>query len=470
MSIERLFYPRGVAVVGSTSEGKLGLELVRQILEGGYKDLFAVNPKAQGAFSVPGFKALSHINQPVDAAVIVTPPHTVAGVLEDCGRAGVRAAAIITAGFSETGNHEGEAHLKRVSEKYGIRFIGPNCAGFLNTARSLYPTLESRPPAGRVGLITQSGAMGGVFLGLAKEQGLGVSKFVNYGNAADLNEIEFLRYFADDPETKVVGLYIESVQDGREFTAAMKTCTQVKPLIVIKAGRMQSGKRAALSHTGSLAGADVVYESAIRQSGAVRIHSIEEMFDLCKGFLFVSPPKGRRMVIVTNSGGPGVLAADRAEELGLEVPEPSAALKEELSRFLPGPCALGNPIDLTVEGTEEGYRETLRTVLKEYDAVLALNITTPYLDSMPLARGICDGAEGTEKPVVASFLPRYLVSEAAAYLEERGVPAFATAERAVAAVSRMGEYRPGGPALPNLPLDTKSLPGKGRVLEQEAVV
>jgi acetyl coenzyme A synthetase (ADP forming)-like protein len=440
MNWQAFFYPRGVAIVGSVSEGKIGYEIVRQILDGGYREVFAVNPKAQGVFSAPGYDAVSKINHPVDLAIIVSPTPTVPDVLEECGRAGVKAAVIITAGFSEVGNDAGEEEVKRVAQKHGIRFAGPNCAGIVNTGHRLFPTLETRPPTGGVAIIAQSGAVGGVVLAWAREYGLGISKFVSYGNKADLNEIDFLRYLADDPETQVVGLYVESVSDGREFMRAVQECARQKPVVVIKAGRTQAGQRATLSHTGSMAGADAVYDAALRQCGAIRVHTIEELFDLCKGFLYAPPLKGRRVAIVTNSGGPGVLAADRAEEVGLDVAEPSPALKEKLAKFLPSHCALKNPIDLTVEGTEDSYRKTLLAVLEEYDAALALNIATPYLDSVPLARGICDAAAQSGKPVVAGFLPAQIVAESIPLLQKRGVPNFSTGERAVTALAHIADY------------------------------
>lgn len=472
MSIQSLFYPRGVAVIGSTSEGKLGWELIRKILHGGYPNVFAVNPKAQGAFSVPGYTTVAEIEQPVDLAVIVSPPQTVVDVLEDCGRAGVKTAAIITAGFSEAGNQAGEAEIKRVARQYGIRFIGPNCAGLINTSHHLYPTLESHPPAGGVAIVAQSGAVGGVFTAWAKEFGLGISKFVNYGNGADLNEIDFLQYLADDPETRVVALYIESASGGREFMQAVQECVAHKPVVVIKAGRTQSGQRATLSHTGSMAGADAVYDAALRQCGAIRVHTIEEMFDVCKAFLHVPPLPGNRVAIVTNSGGPGVLAADRAEDVGLDVAEPSPVVKEKLSEFLPPQCALKNPIDLTAEGTEDGYRKTLLVLSEEYDAILALNIAPAYLDSMPLARGVCDAAEQSDTPIVAAFLPQQIVAEAVAYLQGRGLPNFATGERAVTALARMAHWReqkPGFSEKTRFLGEQKLLPSDGQMLEHEAM-
>ncbi len=468
MNMRQLFYPESVVVIGSMSEGKIGFEIAQQISRGGYKHLFAVNPKAQGIDKVPGYHTVSKIKHAVDLAVIVTPPSTVFRVLEECGQAGVKAAAIITAGFSEAGNKEGEVEIKKVAEHYGIRFIGPNCAGLVNTSHKLYPTLESRPPAGKVGFITQSGAVGGVFLGLAKEEGLGISKFVNYGNGADLNEIDLLQYYIDDPETEIICLYLESVSNGRAFMRNAVDCTRKKPLVVMKSGRTRSGMRAALSHTSSMAGSDDVFDACLKQCGAIRVFTVEEMFDLCKGFTMLPPLKGKKVAIVTNSGGPGILAADSAEEMGLKIDEPGNEVKEKLSQFLPAQCATGNPVDLTVEGNENGYRETLLTVLEEYDAALALNITTPYLDSTPLAKGICDAAKQAGKPVLANFIPRSLVSDAVTYLEKQAIPNYATAERAVAVLSHMISQRPGMPFL-NQERDERLLPGSPLMLEPEAM-
>ena len=463
MTLHHLFYPRNVALVGSVAEGKIGFELLRQMLKGGYRDVFAVNPKAQGALGVPGYAAIGAIPAPVDLAVISSPAATVAGILEECGQAGVKAAVIISSGFSEMGNQAGEAEIKAIAARHGIRIVGPNCAGIINTSHRLCPTMETLPPPGPVALISQSGALAGVVLGWAARDGLGISKFVSYGNRADVNEVDLLDYLADDDETRVVGVYIETVSDGRGFMAAAAKCAARKPVIVIKAGRGASGQRATLSHTGSLAGSDAVYDTALRQCGAIRVESAEEMFDLCRGFVGIPQGiRGRRVAIVTNSGGPSILAADRAEAVGLDVAEPGPAIRAKLASFLPPHAALKNPIDLTVEGTERGYREALIALLAQdevkakaevktnlnlnlnlglsFDAVVAINIAPPYLDSVPIARGICDAAAATGKPVVASFLPEAVTAEAVAYLQAHGVLNFPTPERAVAAVARMAAY------------------------------
>lgn len=472
MSLRELFYPRGVAVIGSTSKGKLGYELIKQIVDGGYEHVYAVNPKGQGAFGAPGYVAVSAIDRPVDLAVIASPAVTVADVLENCGKAGVKAAVIITAGFSEVGNTEGEERVVATAKRHGIRLCGPNCAGIINTNYHLYPTLETRPMQGEVAFVTQSGALGGAVLSWAEEQGVGFSKFASYGNGADLNEIDFLNYLEKDPETKVVALYIETVSDGRAFMAAAHRLTRSKPLVVIKAGRSLSGQRAALSHTGSMAGSDAVYTASLRQCGAIRVDTIEEMFDLCRGFVEFPPVRGRRLVIVTNSGGPGVLAADRAEAVGLSVDEPSAPLRKKLSAWLPDFCSLENPIDFTVEGTETDYHKTLRAALEEYDAALAIDVCTPYLDPVPLARGICDAAANSRKPVAANFMAGKTVAAALSYLRQHGVPNFVTGERAVMVLARMAGYeerKKGDRLFPETPSAVGALPDERSLLEPEAM-
>lgn len=484
MSFDSLFFPRGVAVIGSMSPGKLGYVLLKQLIDGGFEGgLYAVNPKGQGALDKPGYATVASIGKPVDLAVIVSPSASVPAVLDDCGKAGVGAAVVITSGFSEMGNKAGEAEVLAAARRNNIRIVGPNCAGIVCTSHKLFPTLEIHPPCGGVALISQSGALGGVVLAWAQEQGLGISKFVSYGNGIDLNQVELLRYLKDDPETKVVALYIESIKNGREFMQALEECSRIKPVVVIKAGRTNVGQRATASHTGSMAGADAVYEAAIRQCGGIRVKTVEEMLDLCTGFLNLPALDGNRVIIVTNSGGPGVLGADMGEEVGLNMAEVSPKVIDTLKAFLPPHCAFRNPIDLTVEGTEDGYRKTLLAVLDEFDAAVAMNICPPYLDSMGLAKGVADAAATSGKPIMANFLPNQVVDTSVAYLKERGIPNYSSGERAVSALSQMAKYyeirrnhssNDGFTVAwqglqKRLGQNTKALPGGERMLEPEAM-
>jgi acetyltransferase len=283
-------------------------------------------------------------------------------------------------------------------------------------------------------------------LSWAEEQGLGFSKFVSYGNGADIDDLELLDYLREDPETRVVALYLESARRGRELLEAMRKVSQHKPLVVIKSGKSQAGQRATLSHTGSMAGSDEVFDAVIKETGAIRVEGIEEMFDLCKGFSALPSVKGKRVLIVTNSGGPGVLTADKAEELGLEVSEPTPPLKERLGQILSQRCSLKNPVDLTVEGTEENFRRSLILGLTEtgefpgYDAAVAINVGTPFLDSVALARGIVDAFRETGKPILASFLAGKTVEEGVRFLKQNGIPNFLTGERAIKVIYWMSEY------------------------------
>ena len=475
MVLDSFFYPKSVVIIGSMSPGKLGAILARQILDGGYRgSLAAVNPKAEGAEGVSGYSSTAAIPQTPDLALIVSPAATVATMLDDCGKAGVRAAVIITSGFSEAGNARGEQDVLQVARKYGIRFIGPNCAGIASAGFDFFPTLELRTPAGGVGLISQSGALGGVVLGCAQQRKLGISKFISYGNGSDLNQVDFLRYLAEDDETKVVALYIESVSDGRAFMDALSECTRRKPVLVIKAGRTSVGRRATASHTGSMAGSDAVYDAAIRASGAIRLRSVEALMDLCEGFIQTAPVRGNKLLIVTNSGGPGVLAADLAEEIGFNVSEPSVELQAQLRSFLPGHCSLKNPIDLTVEGSEEGYRRTLQTLLKDYDAAVAINVGTSYLDNLALGRGVVEGARRSGKSVMASFVPEQLMAESTVYLKQNGVVDFSSGERAVSVLAEMACYEKHRSLFSKRKtvqtnLENRPLPEDGFMLEPQAM-
>ena len=441
--VQALFRPRQVAVYGSMSEGRIGRVLVDQLLAGGFRDIVAVNPKAAGAEGVRGVSSLGELpvdSPPVDLAVVASPAATVLDVLEDAGRAGVKAAVIVTAGFAEAGDSEAEREILRIASQFDLRLVGPNCAGIVNTKHNLFPTLETRPPSGDVAFVSQSGALGGAVLSWAEEQGVGFSKFVSYGNGVDLTDVDFLDALRDDEETSVVALYIETVSDGRRFMDSVRRLAAAKPLIVIKSGRSASGSRATVSHTGSMAGADAVFDAALRQCGAIRVDGIEAMFDLCRGFTSLPAVRGPRLAIVTNSGGPGVLAADAAERCGLEVHPPSDGLRRRLANRLPPFCAFDNPFDLTVQGSEDDYRDVLIDVLSEYDAASAINVNVPYLDSAPLARGIVDAARATGAPIAVSFMAGRPAEAALPVLRVGGVPNFATGERAVQALAALAQH------------------------------
>lgn len=439
-NLEAMFSPDGVAVYGSAAPGKLANVLIHRILEGGLKKVFAVNPKGLGVDEVKGYTSILDIEASIDLAVIAAPAFTVKDIMEECGKKGVRAAVIISSGFSEAGNAEGEKEVMEVAKRYGIRCVGPNCAGLINTHSNLVATLETMPPKGSISMVSQSGAIGGSFMALSSSDGVGIAKFLSYGNGADLTAIDLLRYLKEDEDTRVVAVYVESVADGREFMDTIREVAAVKPVVIVKSGRSSFGQRAAMSHTGSMAGADNVFDAAVRQCGAIRADTLKEMFEICKGFSLMPPMKGHKVAVVTNSGGPGVMSTDRAEAVHLDIPVSSDALKEELAAFLPSFAGMKNPIDLTVEGTGEQYELACKAALKEMDGALVIYVGTPYLQSMPCAEGIVKAAEETGKPIAAMMQVGTDIEDSIRYLREHNVPCYELGENAMSVLAKMAEY------------------------------
>lgn len=437
MNLRCMFAPRGVAVYGSVSPDKLARVLIERLVEGGKQDVYAVNPKGAGAGSVKGYTSILNIHDIVEMAVIASPARTVRDVMEECGKKGVKAAVIISSGFSEAGNTEEEEAVMKVAKKYGIRCVGPNCAGLINTHAHLVATLETAPPAGNISMISQSGAVGGSFMALCSDSDIGVAKFLSYGNGADLTVIDLLKYLKEDPDTNVVAMYLESVDNGRAFMETVREVCAVKPVIVVKSGRTSTGQRAAMSHTGSMAGSDNVFDAALRQAGAVRVDSLKDLADVCKGLAMLPPLKGRNVAVVTNSGGPGVMTTDFAEKMGMRVPESSDGLKDALSTFLPGYAGMKNPIDITVEGTGDQYRRSIVAALDEMDAAVAIYVGTPYLRAMEVAEGIATAALETGKPVTAVLQVGADIAESLTYLKEHNVPCYDLGESAIAVLEKM---------------------------------
>ncbi|MDR1481105.1 MAG: acetate--CoA ligase family protein [Synergistaceae bacterium] len=477
MDLKVMFYPESVAVFGSAGEGKLANVLTNRLLDGGMNRVYIINPKGESVREAKGYTSLAELPAKADLAVIAAPAKTVKGILEDCGRAGVRAAVIISSGFSEAGNSDGERELTETARRHGIRFIGPNCAGMVSAHAHLVATLETSPPPGGVSLISQSGAVGGSFMALAADDGVGIAKFISYGNGGDLTVLDLLRYLKTDGETKVVALYLETVPSGREFMLAVQDVSAVKPVVVVKSGRTDTGQRAALSHTGSMAGADAVCDAALRQCGAIRVDTLHDLLDVCKAFALLPPARGRKMSIVTNSGGPGVMTADRADTDGLLVGETSDRVKAKLGEFLPSFAGVRNPIDLTVEGTGDQYGQAVATALEESDVAVALYIGTPYLKAMPVAAGIASAVKRAGKPVAAIMQVGSDINESLTYLRDEGIPCFPSGERAVSSLAALARYeeRRGLPYEPCLtavgPVNEKrAFPeGEDRLLEPDAM-
>lgn len=440
MNLDVMFSPKSVAVFGSAAKGKLANVLVHRLMEGGMEKIYAVNPKCMDVENVKGYVSVLDIEEPVELALIAAPAKTVPGIMEECGQKGIKAAVIISSGFSEAGNKEGEEEVMAIAKKYGIRCVGPNCAGLVSTHGNLVATLETMPPKGNISMISQSGAVGGSFMALSRDDGVGIAKFLSYGNGADLTVIDLLKYLKTDEKTKVVAIYIESVKNGREFMDAVKEVAMAKPVVVVKSGRTSLGQRAAMSHTGSLAGSDAVFDAALKQCGAIRVDTLKEMFEVCKGFALMPKMDGKDVAVVTNSGGPGVMTTDQADKMKLNIPETPEELKKELESFLPPFAGMKNPVDITVEGTGEQYGQAIETMLSKLSAAIAIYVGTPYLKAMPIAEGIVSAAKKVNKPVTAIMQVGSDIEESIAYLRENSIPCFDLGENAVFVLSKMAAY------------------------------
>jgi acyl-CoA synthetase (NDP forming) len=376
-------------------------------------------------------------NLEIDLAIIAIPGQFIPSLLEDLGSIGVKSAVIISAGFSEVGDIEAEKEIKKIAKKHQMRIIGPNCAGIMNTGCNLFASIEVRALPGETAFITQSGALGGAVLMMAEELGFGFSKFVSYGNRCDVDEVDLIEYLEDDPQTKVIALYVEGLEEGRRFLTQAKKTVLKKPIVAIKAGKSKAGMRATSSHTGSLAGEDKIYDAAFKQAGILRVKGVEEMFDLCRGLIHCPKIKGNKIGVITNSGGPAVLTTDKLEELGLEVPEPSESLKKVLKETLPPHVSLGNPFDLLAYESAETFASTCEIIAPEYGAIIAIFVPTASMDSTVIARALGKAKDKIKKPIFASFMAGRLVKEAIRELKKYGIPNYETGERCAKVIQKI---------------------------------
>ena len=434
MDLNFFFYPSSVAVFGSFKRGAIVYEILRNIVEGGFKgEIIPVNPKG-GTVEVAGkvFRIRERLDEPVDTAIIAIPAKIVPALIDEIGPL-IKGAVVISAGFSEVGNEKLERELVGKARKHDVRVIGPNCAGIFGVHGKFFGSFEVRVKPGGLALISQSGAFGGVALAMGNDEGIGFSAFVSYGNGADLNESDFLEYFADDENTKVIALYIEGVKDGRRFLKALSYASAKKPVVILKAGKSASGARAASSHTGSLAGSYEIYRAAFKQAGAIEVEEMEELFDAAKAFEMY-PKAGKRVVVITNSGGPGVLATDKLEKLGLEMARLSDETIKELRSFLPPQCSLKNPIDLIADADHKRYRRTIETVCrdKNVDSLLVICVPPIFIPSEEIAGAVIEA--NCDKPVVVNFMAGELVRDSVKFLKKYGIKNFPTPERAVNAL------------------------------------
>ena len=442
--LDPFFSPRGVAIVGaSTDPHKLGYGVVRNLVDYHFRGpIYPVNPSAREILGHRCYASISAVPDPVDLAVVIVPADAVVAVVEECGERGIKHAIVVSGGFAEMGP-EGltrEKALAAMGEKYGMRILGPNCIGTIDTHTPLNTTFViGMPDAGDIGFVSQSGAMCAVVIDWARGAAVGFSRIVSVGNQADVNETEMMSSLASDPRTRVITAYIEGVTDGKGFMNVAANTARSKPVIVLKAGHGESGARAVASHTGALAGSSEAYDAAFRDSGVIRANNMEELFDWALALAWQPLPRGRRVAVLTNAGGPAILAVDALENAGLEL----APLTEETRRYLrprlPAAGSLENPVDILAGSGPGTYAVALDALLSDptVDAALVIQAPQDWFLPTSLAEVVSEVAAAHHKPVLTSIMGLASVDKALSILHQKRVPNFPFPERAASTLAAM---------------------------------
>jgi len=444
--LEKLFKPSSIAVIGASSvPGKIGYMVLDHLVSQGYKGkIIPVNPKADKIFDIKCYKEVSHYHGSIDMSVITVPTEYVKKAVEKSIEAGAGALVIITAGFKEVdkAGADLEKEIVDLCRKNNVRMLGPNVLGIINTYHSMNASFDFHQlKRGNISVISQSGAVCGAIIRWADLKQIGLAKVISIGNKADISEIDLLEALADDEETKVIVGYLESIADGKEFIRAAEKVTQKKPVIIFKAGTSSAGMKAASSHTGSLAGADVAYGAAFRRSGVIRADNFEQLYDFATAFSMQPVPKGKSVAIVTNAGGLGVICADAVENSGMMVAQLDHQTSTALKKKLPNAASVGNPIDVLGDADPERYQIAVKTAMEadSVDAVVALLTVQDLTRGLDIAKVVSECTTGV-KPLLACFMGGKDAIPALEELVARNLPDYPSPERMVTALKAMYEY------------------------------
>ncbi len=445
-NLKELFEPQTIAVIGaSRSPGKVGHELVANLINGGFAGrIVPVNPSATEVLGLPCVADLAKAKIKVDLALVAVPTARVADAIRGAARAGAKAAVVVTAGFKEVGEAGAvlEQEVLKVCQEYGVGLMGPNCIGLINTHHRMNATFASSlPRPGSISVISQSGALCVAILDWAAARGIGFAKVVSFGNKADLDETDFLQALADDDATKVIAGYLESITDGDAFLREAERAADKKPVVILKVGTTKAGAKAASSHTGSLAGADMAYGAAFRRTGVIRAEGFEALFDYSLAFATQPLPTGRRVAVITNAGGPGIMAADAIESMDMVMAPLSEATRAKLAEGLPATAATGNPVDVIGDADPERYFHAFEILQDdpEVDALMILATPQNMTQPLALAEGLAARHHG-KKPLVTAFLGGRDMQDAIARLTDLGIPNYDSPSRAVRTLRAMAEY------------------------------
>ena len=446
--LNSFFSPESVAVIGaSKTPGKIGNAIVKNMIGSGYsRDIYPVNPREKEIEGLKCYPDIASLENKVDLAIISVPAAGAVKVAEQCGRAGVKSLVVVSAGFKEVGK-EGlalEKELVRKCRDYGMRLLGPNCVGMMDTHVPINASFsEGFPAAGNIAFISQSGAMLVAILDWSKSSGIGFSKIISLGNKADLTESDFIGDAADDPNTRVILCYIEDIADGKHFLKIAREASAKKPVIILKSGTSQAGAQAASSHTGALAGSNLAYDTAFRQSGIIRASTMADLFDLAVAFSSQPVPGGSRVAVVTNAGGPGIVTTDSIENTGLTMSRFSKNTIESLRSGLPGESNIYNPVDVLGDAKTDRFRLAMNSVLADenVDSMVVLICPTAVTEAEETARSIVEAHRSRpDKPVFAAMMGGESLAGGSGVLSAAGVPSYIFPETAVSVISGMTQY------------------------------
>jgi acetyltransferase len=451
VSIDPFFKPNSVAVIGaSENPKKLGYAVVDNLIHGGFltkgRSIFPINLNSDNILGLKAYRSVLDIPDPIDLAVVVIPYPAVPEAIRLCGEKEIPAVIIITAGFREAGveGHEREQEVIDLARSYDIRLIGPNCLGVIDTFTPLNASFSAgMPPSGPMAFMSQSGALGTAILDWALAGQLGLSKFVSLGNKADVSEIDLLEAWENDPTSKVILCYIEGLPDGGAFIEVARRVTREKPVVAIKSGITRAGARAVTSHTGSLAGSEQAYQAAFRQAGVIRAENLEELFDFARGFGYLPALEGDRIAIVTNAGGPGILATDALERAGLSLARFEPACIRSLEQFLPDAASAANPVDVLGDARADRYRYTLEQIIDDphVDGVLVILTPQAMTEIVETAQVIVDLAKKSNLPILCCFMGESRIEGGTDILSQHNIPNYPYPERAANVLQAMSKYR-----------------------------
>ncbi|MEA1992867.1 MAG: acetate--CoA ligase family protein [Euryarchaeota archaeon] len=447
-NIPYLFTPESVAVIGaSNTEGKIGHEILENIIEYGYKgNIYPVNIKRKEVMGLKAYKSVLDVEKDIDLAIIAIPAKFVPKALKECGKKSVKAAVIISSGFSEVGKNKEEEELITIGKKYGISLLGPNVFGVIYTPIELNATFGPRNVVpGNIACITQSGSLGGALIGWTVLEHIGLSSIVSVGNKADVDDDDLLRYFLQDESTQGVVVYMEGLKQGRKFLETAEKVSKKKPIVIIKSGRSKRGAKAAASHTGSLAGSDRIFSAAFKQSGILRAGTMEKAFDWAR--MFSLPiPRGENTVILTNGGGVGVLATDNCETEEITLLDDHEYLEKTFRPYMPSFGSTKNPIDLTGQITVEEYLDAFKTAMESdrISSLIVLNCETAAFDTVKFSKKVVNYLRGLpeekKKPIVFNFVGGTESKSAMDILNKNKVPAYPQPERAVNSLGALYQW------------------------------